>query len=123
MNSWKDWYDQAKRDIERARIDIDFKFYGWACFTAQQSAEKAVNALALKIGLNLWEDSIFEMIEILSGKIEIPKKIGEYAKLFDLFDLYLHDILYPNGFTLGEPDDYYDYFTGKTSTGGIRCGK
>jgi len=76
MNRWKDWYDQAKRDIERARIDIDFKFYEWACFTAQQSAEKAVKALALKIGLNLLGHSIFEMIKILSGKIEIPEKIG-----------------------------------------------
>ncbi|CUU07101.1 HEPN domain-containing protein [Candidatus Kryptobacter tengchongensis] len=66
MNRWKDWYDQAKRDIERARIDIDFKFYEWACFTAQQSAEKAVKALALKIGLNLLGHSIFEMIKILS---------------------------------------------------------
>jgi len=104
MNRWKDWYDQAKRDIERARIDIDFKFYEWACFTAQQSAEKAVKALALKIGLNLWGHSIFEMIKILSGKIEIPEKIGEYAKLLDLYYI---PPRYPNGFASGKPADYF----------------
>jgi len=45
-NSWKDWYEQGKRDLERAKLDVDHGFYEWACFTSQQSAEKVIKGLA-----------------------------------------------------------------------------
>lgn len=42
-----DWIDQAEGDLEHAKHDLKSGFYDWACFSAQQSAEKAVKA-ALK---------------------------------------------------------------------------
>jgi len=42
MNRWEGWYGQGKRDLERARLTIGHRFYEWACFTSQQSAEKSV---------------------------------------------------------------------------------
>ena len=30
MNRWKDWYDQGKRDYERALIDVRYGYYEWA---------------------------------------------------------------------------------------------
>jgi HEPN domain-containing protein len=32
---------QAEKDLEKARMDSDWGFYEWACFTAQQAAKKA----------------------------------------------------------------------------------
>ena len=28
MNRWKDWYEQGKRDHERALIDVRYGYYG-----------------------------------------------------------------------------------------------
>ena len=41
----KDWLDQAIRDLEKANMDVKWKYYEWACFTAQQAAEKSVKVL------------------------------------------------------------------------------
>jgi HEPN domain-containing protein len=104
MNRWRDWYEQGKRDMERAVLDIEHAYYEWACFTAQQATEKVVKALALKRGLNLWGHSINEMIKILASAIAIPSDIKEKAKLLDLYYI---PPRYPNGFPAGKPADYF----------------
>ena len=47
MNRYQDWLDQAERDLERAKIDVQYAYWEWACFTAQQAAEKACKALLM----------------------------------------------------------------------------
>ena len=47
----KDWLAQAFRDIQQATSSKSEGKYEWACFAAQQSAEKAVKALYFAIGL------------------------------------------------------------------------
>jgi len=44
----QDWLWQARRDVEHARASLDGQFYEWACFAAQQGAEKALKALFQK---------------------------------------------------------------------------
>jgi HEPN domain-containing protein len=39
---WKDWLAQAERDLEHVQMDIEKGFYEWACFSAEQAAEKAL---------------------------------------------------------------------------------
>ncbi len=41
----KDWMRQAEKDLSHARRDLEDGDYEWACFSAQQAAEKAVKAL------------------------------------------------------------------------------
>jgi HEPN domain-containing protein len=43
----KDWFNQALRDLEQAESSQAEGRHEWACFAAQQSAEKAVKALHL----------------------------------------------------------------------------
>ncbi len=38
----RDWLDQAEGDLEHAKNDLNSGFYDWACFSVQQSAEKAL---------------------------------------------------------------------------------
>jgi len=40
-----DWLRQALRDLEHAKRSVELGDYEWACFAAQQAAEKAVKAL------------------------------------------------------------------------------
>lgn len=114
MNRWKDWYEQGKRDMSRAKLDIEHGYYEWACFTSQQAAEKVIKALALKLGLNLWGHSLTEMFKILSQRIEIPGDIKEKAQLLDLYYI---PPRYPNGFPSGKPADYFTEKQAKEATG------
>ena len=43
----KDWFAQAERDLDHAISSQKEGRHEWACFAAQQSAEKAVKALHL----------------------------------------------------------------------------
>jgi HEPN domain-containing protein len=104
MNRWKDWFEQGKRDLEKAKLDLKNGFYEWACFTAQQSAEKVLKGLGLKLGVVLFGHSLTEFLNILSGKIEISEKMREKAKLLDFYYI---PARYPNGFSNGKPSDYF----------------
>lgn len=50
MERSRDWMDQAQGDLEHAQHDLEHGFYEWACFSAQQAAEKAVRAIFQKLG-------------------------------------------------------------------------
>jgi HEPN domain-containing protein len=41
----ENWYKQARRDLQHARHALEDEEFEWACFAAQQSAEKALKAL------------------------------------------------------------------------------
>ena len=41
---------QGERDLEQAQASRDQDRHEWACFAAQQAAEKAVKALHLHLG-------------------------------------------------------------------------
>ncbi|MCX8082080.1 MAG: HEPN domain-containing protein [bacterium] len=104
MNRWKDWYEQGKRDFEKAKEDLKNKYYEWVCFTSQQSAEKIVKSIGMRIGLTLWGHSITEMLNLISEKIEISENIKDAGKLLDLYYI---PPRYPNGFPSGKPSDYF----------------
>ena len=40
------WFKQALRDLKAAKDNLNAENYEWACFQSQQSAEKAVKAVA-----------------------------------------------------------------------------
>lgn len=43
------WLEEARADLRHARASIDIGDYNWACFAAQQAAEKALKALILHV--------------------------------------------------------------------------
>ena len=49
-NRSRDWLRQAIHDLEQAEESRRAGRYDWACFAAQQAAEKAVKALHLHFG-------------------------------------------------------------------------
>lgn len=101
----KRWFKQSLRDLKAARDSLKNGNYEWACFQAQQAAEKAVKALLYGRGVSAWGHSIVELLTHL----EDLEKIGEelYINSRELDRHYIPS-RYPNAFESGYPGMYYD---------------
>jgi HEPN domain-containing protein len=102
---WLDWMHQADADLEHARVALDSRHYEWACFAAQQGAEKAVKAVHLARGEEAWGHSVTELLEALAGSVaEIDQSLLDRARSLD--KVYV-TARYPNGLPAGAPTDFF----------------
>ena len=104
MERSKDWIDEAEGDLEHAKSDIVGGYYNWACFSAQQSAEKAVKAVFQKMGAEAWGHSVADLIEELSKRREVPEKL--ISRALELNKAYI-PTRYPNAHPSGSPRSRY----------------
>ncbi len=96
----KRWFLQALRDLEAARNSLRSGYYEWACFQAQQSAEKAIKALLHALGVHAWGHSIVELLGLLEQRPSVPEKLLIYGREPDRHYIHPH---YPNAFEPGYP--------------------
>jgi HEPN domain-containing protein len=68
MERSRDWMDQAQGDLGHAQHDLAHGFYDWACFSAQQAAEKAVKAVFQKLGAEAWGHSVADLLKELAHR-------------------------------------------------------
>ena len=108
-----DWLRQAQKDLEKAKLDVDWGYYEWACFTAHQAAEKAVKALFQHLHGEAWGHGIKALLENLP--YEDRDLLLDDAKLLD--KMYI-PTRYPNGLPEGIP---HDYFTGSEAEQAVRA--
>jgi len=104
MERSKDWINEAEGDLEHARSDLKGKYYNWACFSAQQAAEKAVKAVFQKMGAEAWGHSVADLLKELSKKHQIPEEIMNRA--LELDKAYI-PTRYPNAHPSGSPRNLY----------------
>ena len=99
-----DWLKQGQRDLGHARRSRDDGDYEWACFAAQQGAEKAVKAVYQKIGGVAWGHSVTALLEALPDPLQPDDRLQDVAKELDK-----HYIppRYPNAHPEGAPYEYY----------------
>jgi len=99
-----DWLRQAEKDLRHARSSIQIEDCEWACFAAQQAAEKALKALYQHLGGESFGHSVLRMLR------ELPKGARPDRNLLkkgaDLDKFYI-PARYPNGFDWGAPMDYF----------------
>lgn len=100
MERSKDWLDEAKGDLEHARNDLQGGFYNWACFSAQQAAEKAIKAVFQRMGAEAWGHSVADLLKELSKKHKIPENLSNRA--LELDKAYI-PTRYPNVHPSGSP--------------------
>lgn len=100
----KDWLSQATRDLEKAEKDLLWGYYEWACFTAQQAAEKAVKALFQHLHADAWGHSISKLLKELPSNTGLNEELIEDAIRLDRNYI---PTRYPNGFDTGAPKDYF----------------
>jgi HEPN domain-containing protein len=100
----QDWLRQATRDLAHARRALEAGDYEWACFAAQQSAEKAVKSLFLRANRIAWGHSVAELLRQLPEPWRVDEGIVDAGKELDK-----HYIppRYPNAYPEGAPYDYY----------------
>jgi HEPN domain-containing protein len=101
-NRAKDWMSQAERDLAQARDSQAAGRHEWACFAAQQAAEKAIKALHLALGQDAWGHVIAQLLRELPEPA--PGDLVEKAKVLDNFYVATR---YANGPPAGAPFEHY----------------
>lgn len=104
VNRAQDWLDQAQRDLEHARHDLAAGYHEWACFSAQQAAEKALKALYQHLSGEAWGHSVKRLAEELPPEVTCTPELVDCGRVLDRFYI---PTRYPNGFEDGKPADYY----------------
>ncbi len=99
-----DWLKQALRDLEQALDSAKSSRHEWACFAAQQAAEKAVTALHLYHGQESWGHVIAKLLAELPEIIEVPEELIYKAMVLDNFYI---PTRYPNGHPEGAPFEHF----------------
>ena len=99
-----DWFNQALRDIEHAEDSRKAGRHEWACFAAQQAAEKAVKALHLYMHQEAWGHVIAKLLKELPESVNIPEDLIDKARVLDNFYI---PTRCPNSHPEGAPFDHY----------------
>lgn len=99
-----DWLAQARRDLASARDQADHGYYEWACFIAQQAAEKALKAVYQRLGGEAWGHALTRLVEGLRERLEIPEEVARAARNLDRFYI---PTRCPNAWDEGAPKDYF----------------
>jgi HEPN domain-containing protein len=101
-NRSQDWFAQAERDLDQARASQRDGRHEWACFAAEQAAEKAVKALHLALGQEAWGHTIAKLLKELP--IEVNPALIEKGRVLD--NMYV-PTRYANGHPEGAPFEHY----------------
>ena len=101
----RDWFRQAEADLQHARHALRDGHCEWACFAAQQAAEKAAKAAYTALGQEAWGHVVTELLDALRPyEPTIDDALLDRARALD--KLYI-PTRYPNGLAGGAPADFY----------------
>jgi HEPN domain-containing protein len=104
-NRAADWFRQAEADLEQAHHSMRDAHFEWACFAAQQAAEKAAKAAHAALGQEAWGHVVTELLDALRPQTAgIDEALLDRARALD--KLYI-PTRYPNGLAGGAPADFY----------------
>ncbi len=98
----RDWFAQAERDLDQACSSRREARHEWACFAAQQAAEKAVKALHLALGQEAWGHTVAKLLVELP--VEVDSLMVEKGRVLD--NLYV-PTRYANGHPEGAPFEHF----------------
>lgn len=103
-NRATDWLAQSRRDLEQAEDSQRAGRHEWACFAAQQAAEKAVKALHLALGQEAWGQVVARLLRALPKDIAVGDDLVDKGRVLDGFYI---PARYPNGFPEGAPFEHF----------------
>lgn len=110
-----DWLHQADADLRLSRHARDGGAHDWACFAAQQAAEKALKAALMRRGEDAWGHTVTALLGVVVAEGKADEELVVCAKTLDKHYI---PTRYPNGLDAGAPTDFY---TGKDSDDAIAC--
>ena len=99
----QDWLRQGRRDLDHARRSAADGDYEWACFTAQQGAEKSLKSVFRRIGSEAWGNSVTGLLNALPSSVAFESDLATAA-----MDLDKHYIAArsPSSYLEGAPFEY-----------------
>jgi HEPN domain-containing protein len=103
-NRAPDWINQALRDLAQAEDSRAAGRHEWACFAAQQAAEKAVKALHLYLAQEAWGHVVAKLLRELPSAVRAPEELVEKGRVLDNFYI---PPRYPNSHPEGAPFEHY----------------
>lgn len=103
-NRARDWLNQAVRDLEQAEDSRRAGRHEWACFAAQQAAEKAVKALHLHLKQEAWGHAVARLLMELPLTAAAPADLVEKGRVLDGYYI---PPRYPNSHPEGAPFEHY----------------
>ena len=100
------WLRQAECDLAAEHVSMQGASYEWACFQAQQAAEKAVKSLLYAAGYRkILTHSVYELLLESQKRGDCMPSLEQEAKLLD--NVYITS-RYPNGLAGSMiPSEYY----------------
>lgn len=100
------WLRQAECDLAAAQVSMQGTRYDWACFQAQQAAEKAIKSLLYAAGYRkILTHSVYELLLESQKRANCMPCLEQEAKLLD--NVYITS-RYPNGLAGSMiPSEYY----------------
>lgn len=98
------WLAQAERDLEQAVLSQRAGHHEWACFAAQQGAEKAVKALSLRLGREARGHGVARLLAELPADVAPPASLADGARRLDEFYV---GTRYPDSHASGAPFEHY----------------
>jgi len=104
VNRSRDWFRQAERDLDQAQDSFRSGRHEWACFAAQQAAEKAVKALHLHLGQEAWGHMVAQLLRELPPSLGVPAELVEMGRVLDNFYI---PTRYANSHPAGAPFEHY----------------
>jgi HEPN domain-containing protein len=100
-----DWFRQAEADLRHARHAVRDGDHEWACFAAQQTAEKATRAAHNALGQATRGHLVTHLLAALRPQIPgVDDVLLDRARALD--KLYI-PTRYPKGLPEGAPADFY----------------
>lgn len=103
-NRSADWLSQAQRDYEQAVRSREASVHEWACFIAQQAAEKAVKALHLAMGQEAWGHVVAKLLRELPASLAVPPDLVDRAMVLDNYYI---PARYPDSHPEGAPFQHF----------------
>ena len=100
------WLAQAENDLAAANVMLREGFYAQACFMAQQTAEKALQALAYNKGER--RVTSHSLQDLLSGLQGSYPQLSEHSKSARTLDQYYVATRYPDVLAGALPSETYD---------------
>jgi len=107
--AWR-WLEEAKYDLQTASDVLKAGRYNWACFIAQQAAEKAVKSLHIARGEDVERTHSVTILIVGDERRGVSSLETMRHVLTEAQELDGHYIpsRYPNGVPFGQPYEFYN---------------